>query len=111
MSVPAAHTGNRASSLLSPLCNRLILSKAQSLSFLKADAQLSPEGPEKGKNLARRPLEFLCHFKELASIDSSFVYFGQEEKVGRKEQKCSGSERSISRSWHIFRENHINIFP
>lgn len=79
---------------LPPLSNnRQFLSKAKSLSFLNALAL--PEGPKEAKHLAQRPLEFLCHFKEITSMDSSFLcllWLGeQEEKVGRKEQKFSGS--------------------
>lgn len=97
---------------LPPLSNnRQVFSKAESMTLFNALA-LS-EAPKERKNPAQRPLEFHCHFKEIASIDSSFVCLfwmaEQDVKAGQKEQVFR--KQSISRTWHIFRERHINILP
>lgn len=91
--------------------NRQVLSKAKSVSFLNALAL--PDGPREGRNLAQRPLEFLHHSKEIASIDSSFIclfWMGEEDtKAGRKEQKFSGHR--ASQGLGTSSERHINILP
>lgn len=105
---------NAGTSLPSPPSlsnNRQVLSKAKSVSFLNALAL--PEGPKEGRNLAQRPLEFLRHSKEIASIDSSFIclfWTGEEDaKAGRKEQKISG--RRAPQGLGTSSERHINILP
>lgn len=97
VSVPAANAGHRSPFPSRPL-NDTLFSKANSASCFKASALALPTGPEQGKNLAQRPLEFLCHFKKIASMDSPLsVYFGkggEDGEVGGKEQKFSRSRAS-----------------